>query len=68
MKKPKSALLGILMFACLFVHGQTTPLQLISSAGESFKNSNYQLDWSIGELVIETYSGNQNMLTQGFHQ
>lgn len=68
MKKPKSISLGLLMLACLFVHGQTTPLKLLSSAGETFKNSNYQLDWSIGELLTETYSGNLNMLTQGFHQ
>jgi hypothetical protein len=48
MKKPKSILLGILMLANLLVHGQTTPLQLVSASGETFKNSNYQLDWSIG--------------------
>jgi hypothetical protein len=56
------------MLTCLIVQGQTTPLQLISSAGETFKNSNYQLDWSIGEILTETYAGNLNMITQGFHQ
>lgn len=68
MKRQKSTVLGILMFACILVHAQTTPLQLVSSAGETFKNPNYQLDWSVGELVTETYAGNQSMLTQGFHQ
>ena len=68
MKKPKSTLLGILIFACLIVHGQTTPLQLVGTAGDTYKNSNYQLDWSIGELLTESYSDDQNLLTQGFHQ
>lgn len=68
MKKPKFTLLGILMLTCLFANGQTAPRQLVSSAGETFKNSICQIDWSIGELSTETYTGNINMITQGFHQ
>ncbi|MBV5312452.1 MAG: T9SS type A sorting domain-containing protein [Prolixibacteraceae bacterium] len=68
MKNPKPILLGIFVLASLFAYGQTTSLQLVSSAGETFKNSNYQLDWSIGEILTETYNGNLNMLTQGLHQ
>jgi len=63
-------LLTIVMLLCkfAFVHGQVTPQDLISPVGDSFENSLYQLDWSIGELSIETYSDTINILTQGFHQ
>ena len=47
---------------------QTASPELVSSSGDSFNNTSYQLDWSIGELATETYVGSQNMLTQGFHQ
>jgi len=33
-----------------------------------YKNSSYQLDWSIGELQTETYRTSGQSLTQGFHQ
>lgn len=52
----------------LIAKSQTVSPELISSAGDSFNNTSYQLDWSIGELVTETYTGTQNTLTQGFHQ
>ncbi len=68
MKKPKLLLLAMLILACIFVKGQTTLLQLVSTSGESFKNTNYQLDWSIGEILTETHASPQNSLTQGFHQ
>jgi len=57
--------LGIAIFSA---NAQTTSPQLVSSAGESFKNTSYQLDWSIGELQTETYTAGSQMLTQGFHQ
>jgi len=55
-------------FALITTNAQTTSLELVSSSGDSFNNTNYQLDWSIGELVNETYAASQNILTQGFHQ
>lgn len=54
--------------AILTANAQTTSPELVSSAGDSFNNTSYQLDWSIGELSTETYAGSQNTLTQGFHQ
>lgn len=47
---------------------QTQNPELVSSGGDSFKNSTYQLDWSVGEGITETLSGGNNILTQGFHQ
>ena len=57
--------LGLAIFTA---NAQTTLPELLSSAGDSFNNTSYQLDWSIGELTTETYTGSQNTLTQGFHQ
>lgn len=47
---------------------QTTNLELVSSSGDSFSNESYQINWSIGESMIETFSGGHYQLTQGFHQ
>ncbi len=57
--------LGVAVFTA---NAQSKSPELVSSAGDSFKNTSYQLDWSIGELLTETYSADGKLLTQGFHQ
>tara|TARA_B110000263_G_C14814808_1_gene288072 strand:+ start:34 stop:498 length:465 start_codon:yes stop_codon:yes gene_type:complete len=57
----------LLIFSPLFVLGQVTSPSLISSSGDSYSNSNLNMDFSIGEVVIETHQNNE-ILTQGFHQ
>ena len=47
---------------------QTACPELVSSAGESFKNSTYQLDWSVGDCITATHTKNEFVITQGFHQ
>lgn len=47
--------------------GQSTSPSLISSSGDSYSNSHTNIEFSIGEVVIETHQNN-NILTQGFHQ
>ncbi len=47
---------------------QTISPQVISSAGDNYNNSTYQLDWSIGEVLTETYFKNQIFVSQGFQQ
>ncbi len=47
---------------------QTASPELVSSTGDSFKNTNYGLDWSIGECVTATHSSGSYIITQGFHQ
>lgn len=47
---------------------QSTGPELISSSGDSFQNTTYLLDWSIGECITETNSAGTYVLTQGFHQ
>lgn len=42
--------------------------QVISSAGESVSAAGYDMSWTLGEPVIATLTGTENILTQGFHQ
>ncbi len=55
-------------FSICTINAQTASPLLVSTAGESFNNTSYQLDWSIGEIQTETYIASGQMLTQGFHQ
>lgn len=41
--------------------------ELISSGGDLFKSSSFQMEWTIGDLATETYK-NGNYVTQGFLQ
>lgn len=42
--------------------------ELVSSSGSSFQNGNLNLSWSLGEMMIDTYSQSNGTLNQGFHQ
>jgi hypothetical protein len=50
------------------VLGQSLERQVIGNAGGHFQNANAQLEWTIGEPVVETITGSSAILTQGFHQ
>lgn len=52
----------------LVTYGQSLAPEVIASAGEHFDNGNAQLEWTLGEVTIETYSQSNDQLTQGFHQ
>ena len=42
--------------------------EVLSSAGGTLSNTQYLVDWTLGEPVIETVTGSTHILTQGFHQ
>jgi hypothetical protein len=42
--------------------------ELVSSSGNFHHDTNFQMSWSLGEIMIETFSGTNSILTQGFHQ
>ena len=46
---------------------QTASLELVSSSGDSFNNTSYQLDWSIGECITAWQAAGAYVITQGFH-
>lgn len=66
MKKNKLVLLGILLFG--FGYSQINTFEVNPAAGEHFTGNNYTISWTIGEGVIETFSNNEIVLTQGFQQ
>ena len=47
---------------------QNASPELISSSGDSFTNTSYQLDWSVGECVTEMLNAGNYVINQGFHQ
>jgi hypothetical protein len=55
----------LLMFAA---KAQTATPELLASAGDSFTNTDYSLNWSLGEIMTESYTNTEFILTQGFHQ
>ena len=52
-------LLLILLCLPMLVFGQVTSPSLISSSGDSYSNNNVNMDFSIGEVVIETHQNNE---------
>lgn len=63
----------LLIFCCcisLYFGGATQSLDrsVIGSAGETTKQGDFQLDWTLGETAISTYSHSEGQITEGFHQ
>jgi len=61
-------LLLILLCLPIIGFGQVITPSVISSSGNSYNNEGVIMDYTLGEIVIETFSNNANILTQGFHQ
>jgi hypothetical protein len=55
---------GCLLLFVVSVNAQ----QVVASAGNSASIPGYRIDWTIGEPVIETFTGSTHILTQGLHQ
>ena len=61
---------GLLILLCLPMigFGQVTTPSVVSSSGDSYSNGGVIMDFTLGEIVIETYTNSNTILTQGFHQ
>lgn len=59
-----------LIFAITICYGnaQSVSPEILSSGGDYFVSGGNQLEWTLGEVAIETYNGSGSILTQGFHQ
>jgi hypothetical protein len=66
--KKYALLLALLLCISITNFSQYPNQQVVATSGDSYKNSNFQLDWSLGELQTETYYGTEIILTQGFNQ
>jgi hypothetical protein len=60
----KNALLLLTLITTLAVSAQ----QVVSTQGESYSNASANIDFTIGEVIINTGTDGTNDLTQGFHQ
>ena len=61
-------LLLILLCLPLLGLGQVTSPFVVSNSGDSYSNGGVIMDFTLGEIVFETFSNNANILTQGFCQ
>ena len=58
----------IFLFATFFAAYTATAQEVVSSQGETFSNTTGSIDFTVGEVVINTGTNGTNDLTQGFHQ
>ena len=60
----------LLILLCLptIGFGQITSPSVISSSGNSYNNGGVNMDYTLGEIVVETQTNTTTILTQGFHQ
>ena len=61
-------LLFILLCLPLIGFGQVNSPSVVSSSGDSYSNGSVIMDYTLGEIVIETHANSSTVLTQGFHQ
>jgi len=61
-------LLLILIALPIIGFGQITSPSVISSSGNSYNNGGVNMDYTLGEIVVETQTNSTTILTQGFHQ
>ena len=60
----KNTLVLFSLFASISVSAQ----EVVSTQGDSYTNASANIDFTIGEVVINTGTDGTNDLTQGFHQ
>ena len=60
----KNTLVLFLFFSSLAVSAQ----EVVATQGESYSNASASIDFTIGEVIINTGTDGTNDLTQGFHQ
>jgi hypothetical protein len=59
---------NILVFLSLFTTIVVSAQEVVATQGDSYTNSSGSIDFTIGEVVINTGTDGSNDLTQGFHQ
>ena len=66
--KKISFLVFLLLLVSKLIYGQSNSPEVISTTGDYFENENGSLSFTIGEPIIETLSGSDLIITQGFQQ
>ncbi|MFT5778119.1 MAG: hypothetical protein ACI837_001075 [Crocinitomicaceae bacterium] len=60
----KSTIVLFSLFATIYVSAQ----EVVSTQGDSYSNGSGSIDFTLGEVIIDTGTDGTNDLTQGFHQ
>jgi len=68
MNKNLLLLIPVLFLMNFTVFGQTIQNSVIGSTGASASAGTVKMDYTIGEIVVETFTAGGQTLTQGFHQ
>lgn len=69
MKKSVYSFISItVLFAFQTINAQTFSREVIGSSGTYVTSEFGSMSWTIGEVMMETYSSSTNFFTQGFHQ
>ncbi|MEJ6776496.1 MAG: T9SS type A sorting domain-containing protein [Crocinitomicaceae bacterium] len=58
----------LLLFGALALSSISFSQEVVSTQGDSYTNGSGSIDFTIGEVVINTGTDGTNDLTQGFHQ
>ncbi len=64
----KVTLLIATLSAGIMTHAQSIEPQVIGSNGNHYTSTGAQLSFTAGEVVIETVTATNSIITQGFHQ
>ena len=62
------AMKKLLLICAVALTSITYSQEVVSTQGDSYSNASGSIDFTIGEVVINTVSDGTNDLTQGFHQ
>ncbi len=57
-----------LILFLFFALGTASAQEVLSSQGDSYSNTNGNIDFTIGEVITSTETDGTNTITQGFHQ
>jgi hypothetical protein len=58
----------IFLFVTFFAAFAVSAQEVVSTQGETYSNATGSIDFTVGEVVINTGTNGTNDLTQGFHQ
>lgn len=57
-----------IIFISRYANAQSLSPTVVASQGDYFWSTTVSVEWTIGEVMIETYTVQDHFLTQGFHQ
>ena len=64
----KIRFLIVLILGCHILSAQSIDMFVLASAGDDFSNETLSISSTLGEMMIETISSENHILTQGFQQ